>query len=126
MCGAGGKNTGHLVAAQPWWANPQARLFLQRLMEEKQQPDMTHLLQSRYRLAGIERWQQLQYAARGGGQLRLAWNGKFLSEAGAQNANGADCVMHGDGRQKKSSDDSADNVSVLCDMVLERPRTSRT
>ena len=64
-------------------------------MKEKQQPDVADLLQAFDGLWLVEGRDQFQYAAGGGGQLRLARNGELLLEAGADKTNRGNAVRHG-------------------------------
>ncbi|MCY1181007.1 hypothetical protein D9M73_214880 [compost metagenome] len=95
MRGAGGEHAQRAIAAQSWWPHLQPRLVFQRLMEEEDQPDMADLLQPFDGFRLVERRQQLQHAAGGRGQLRLARDGELLLEAGTQVTDGADAVGHG-------------------------------
>jgi len=95
MGGAGAEHAYRLVTAQARRAHFQARLVFQRLVKEKQQPDMADLFQALHGFALIEGGQQFQHAARGGRQVRLARNGEFFLEAGANDTDRRNQMLHG-------------------------------
>ena len=96
MGGTGAEYADGLVTAQTRRAHLQAWFVFQCLVEKEQQPDVADLFQALHGFALIERRQQFQHAACGGSQVWLAGDGELFLEAGTDDTDRRNLMLHAD------------------------------